>query len=108
MELAIRKRSNCVVQNTNAHKWFVPGLDFTKLFLTSKKLLVQCLAKKCHSISPMIKTPNFMLKLTLFLQNLLAICQTLCNKKSLSSCVLKKSGMFFDEIDPWWIYYIIS
>jgi len=82
---------------------------FHQTFFDKQKVAgAQCLAKKCHSISPMIKTPNFKLKLTLFLQNLLAICQTLCDKKSLSSCVLKKSGMFFDEIDPWWIYYIIS
>jgi len=80
-----------------------PGVDFTKLFSPSKKLLAHSVrAKKCRSISQTTKTANFKLKLVHSLPNLFTICQTLivCANKSFTSCAGEKLGAYFGEINP--------
>jgi len=78
-----------------------PGSISPNFVRQSQKLTLHSICQEIrHSISPTIKTPNFKLKLAHFLPNLFAVHQTLCAKKSLSSCVRKKLRTYVDEIDP--------
>jgi len=58
--------------------------------------------KICRSISPMLKTPNFKLKLAHFLPNAVRHLANLCTEKSFSSCARKKAlrAANVGEIDP--------